>query len=79
MAKNIVVYSTSTCPFCFMVKDFLKENKIKFKEIDVGKDRKAAIEMVNKSGQTGVPVTDIDGTIIVGFDRDAIKKALKNK
>jgi glutaredoxin len=62
-----------------MVKDFLTENKIKFKEIDVGKDRKAAIEMVNKSGQTGVPVIDIDGTIIIGFDRDAIKKVLKIK
>ena len=76
---NIIVYSTSTCPYCHMAKEFLKENKIKFKDVNVGEDRKAAEEMVKKSGQTGVPVIDVDGKIIVGFDKEAIKKALKIK
>jgi len=59
------------------VKDFLKQNKIPFKDINVEKDQKAAQEMVNKSGQMGVPVIDIDGTIIVGFNEPEIRKALK--
>ena len=62
-----------------MAKEFLKENKIEYKEIDVSKDSKAAEEMIEKSGQMGVPVVDIDGQIIIGFDRDAIKKALNIK
>lgn len=62
-----------------MVKDFLTEHKIKFEDIDVGEDRKAAEEMVRKSGQMGVPVIEIGKQIIVGFDREAIKKALKIK
>ena len=73
---KVKVYSTQTCPWCHKVKDFLKEKKIKFEDIDVGKDQKAANEMVEKSGQMGVPVTDVDGTIIVGFDNEAIEKAL---
>ena len=73
---KVKVYSTQTCPWCHKVKDFLKEKKIKFEDIDVGKDQKAANEMVEKSGQMGVPVTDVDGTIIVGFDKEAIEKAL---
>jgi len=77
MAEHKVkVYSTKTCPWCHKVKDFLKEKKVKFEDIDVGADQKAANEMVEKSGQMGVPVTDIDGTIIVGFDKDAIEKSL---
>lgn len=62
-----------------MVKDFLAEHKIKFRDIDVGKDQKAADEMLKKSGQMGVPVIDIDGKIIVGFDQDAIAEALRKK
>ena len=58
------------------VKDFLKEQNVEFDDIDVGVDQKAANEMVEKSGQMGVPVVDIDGKIIVGFDREAIEKAL---
>ena len=76
MAK-VIVYSTSWCPWCSRVKDFLKQNKIPFKDINVEKDQKAAQEMVNKSGQMGVPVIDIDGTIIVGFNEPEIRKALK--
>lgn len=76
MAKSVKVYSTSTCPYCTMAKDFLKKNNIAFESIDVGADSEAGREMVEKSGQMGVPVLDIDGQIIVGFERDAIAKAL---
>ena len=76
---KVTIYSTPTCPYCDMAKRYLKENKVEYKEIDVSKDTKAATEMVEKSGQMGVPVLDINGEIIVGFDRDAIKKALKLK
>jgi glutaredoxin 3 len=76
MAK-VIVYSTQTCPWCHKAKDFLKEKKIKFEDKDVSADEKARNEMVEKSGQMGVPVLDIDGTIIVGFDQEGIKKALK--
>ena len=76
---KVTVYSTPTCPYCHAAKDFLKENKIAFKDIDVSKDQDAAQQMIEKSGQMGVPVLDIDGTIIVGFDKEAIKKALKLK
>jgi glutaredoxin-like YruB-family protein len=77
MVKIIKVYSTQTCPYCHMAKDFLKENKIKFEDIDVSEDEEKANEMIEKSGQMGVPVIDIDGEIIVGFDKEKIKKLLK--
>jgi glutaredoxin len=59
-----------------MAKEFLKKNNIQFENIDVGINRQASQEMIDKSGQMGVPVLDIDGQIIVGFDKDAISKAL---
>jgi len=62
-----------------MAKDFLKANKVKFEDIDVEADAEAAKEMVEKTGQMGVPVIDIDGKIIIGFDKEALKKALKIK
>jgi len=73
---KVVVYSTPTCPYCVAAKDFLKENKIEYKEIDVSKDMKAAEEMVEKSGQMGVPVIEIKGQIIIGFDKEKMRKAL---
>ena len=76
MAK-VKVYSTPTCPWCKKAKDFLVENKIEFEDIDVSSDQKASEEMVEKSGQMGVPVLDIEGTIIVGFDQEKIKETLK--
>lgn len=76
MAKSVTIYSTPTCPYCKMAKDFMAENKVEFKEVDVASDEKSAQEMIEKSGQMGVPVIDIGGEIIVGFDREAIKKAL---
>jgi len=78
MAK-VKVYSTENCPFCVDAKDFLKKNKIKFEDINVNENKKAAVEMIQKSGQTGVPVIDVDGEIIVGFDLPKIKKALNLK
>jgi glutaredoxin 3 len=75
----VKVYSTPSCPFCTMAKDFLKENKIAFEDIDVSENNKAAREMIEKSGQMGVPVLDIDGVIIVGFDREVIDNALKKR
>jgi len=74
---KVTVYSTPACPWCHKTKDWLKENKIDFKNVDVSADKKAAEEMVQKSGQMGVPVIDIDGTIITGYDVAAMKKALK--
>ena len=76
--KNKVrVFSTPTCPYCKLAKEFLKENKILFEDIDVSVNQKAANEMMEKSGQMGVPVIEINGKIIIGYDREAIKKALE--
>jgi len=74
--KNVKVYSTATCPYCRMLKDFLQEKKIPFENVDVGQDHEAALEMREKSGQMGVPVLDIAGKIIVGFDKEEITKEL---
>ena len=76
MPKKVKVYSTPTCPFCIRAKQFLKDNNIFFEDIDVSSDPVAAQEMIKQSGQMGVPVIDIDGQLIVGFDKDSIKKAL---
>lgn len=76
MANSVKVYSTSTCPYCHMAKDFLTKNNISFEDLDVGTSQKARQEMMDKSGQMGVPVIDIDGRIIVGFDKEAISGAL---
>ncbi len=74
--KKVKIYSTPTCPFCMMAKKFLKENNIDFEDIDVSTDQAKAQEMVQKSGQMAVPVIDIDGEIIVGFDKEKIRKTL---
>ena len=76
MAKNVIVYSTTTCPFCIRAKQFLKDNNIQFENIDVSENHEKAQEMIKKSGQMGVPVLEIDGAIIVGFDKDKIKETL---
>ncbi len=74
---KVTVYSTPTCPYCKMAKEWLKTNKIAFKDIDVSRDETAAQEMMKKSGQIGVPVIEVDSKIIVGFDKPALEKALK--
>ena len=76
MPKSVKVYSTPTCPWCIRTKQFLKDNNIVFEDIDVGEDEKAAEEMVAKSGQMSVPVLDIEGVIIVGYDLGKIRNTL---
>jgi glutaredoxin 3 len=73
---KVKVYSTSTCPWCVRAKEFLKKKGVPYEDINVGEDENAANEMIEKSGQMGVPVLDIGGTIIVGFDAAAIEKAI---
>lgn len=75
-AKSIIIYTTPTCAFCHMAKEYFKTHDFEFTEKDASVDRTVVDEMVAKSGQLGVPVIDIDGEIIVGFDRPRIDKAL---
>lgn len=79
MNMIVKIYTTSHCPYCVMAKKFFQQKNIDFVEINVENDREKADEMVEKSGQMGVPVIDIDGKIIVGFDRPEIEKALAKK
>jgi len=76
MAKSVKVYSTPSCPWCIRLKQFLKENNVEFQNIDVSSDQAAVDELAQKSGQMGVPVLDIEGQIIVGFDKEKIKSTL---
>lgn len=78
MAK-VSIYTTPTCVYCRMAKEFFTKHSVAYEEFNVATDMKAREEMVNKSHQLGVPVIDIDGRIIVGFDRDAVAEALKIK
>ncbi len=77
--SKVVIYTTPTCPYCNMAKHYFKDNKVEYEEKNVAADRALAEEMIHKSGQMGVPVMDIDGKIIVGFDQAEIKKALNLK
>ncbi|MDI6888375.1 MAG: glutaredoxin domain-containing protein [Methanocellales archaeon] len=76
---DITIYTTPTCPFCHRLKDFLTTNKIQFKEVDVSKSQEAAEQLIEKSGQIGVPVIEIDGETIVDFDVQKLKEKLKIK
>ena len=73
---NVKIYTTKTCMSCKKTKGYLNEKNVEYKVVDVGEDTNAANEMIEKSGQMSVPVIDINGTIIIGFDKDAIDKAL---
>ncbi|MBI4143027.1 glutaredoxin family protein [Candidatus Uhrbacteria bacterium] len=73
---NITIYSTPSCPYCKMAKEYLAGKQFTYADIDVAADSAKADEMIKKSGQMGVPVIDIDGTIIVGFDKPKINAAL---
>ncbi len=72
----VKVYSTPTCPWCNRVKEYLREKNVDFVDYDVSTDREMAIEMIKKSGQRGVPVLDIQGNIIIGFDQYNIDRLL---
>lgn len=74
--NKVRVFSTKTCPYCYMLKDYLKDNKIAFDDIMVDSDQDAAMEMVRISGQRGVPVAEINGSIVVGFDQVKINNLL---
>ena len=76
LQTRVIVFSTPTCTFCNMTKKNFREKGIKFRDIDVSRDPAAARDMVRRSGQQGVPVIDIGGRIVVGFDRPRIDKYL---
>ena len=73
------VFSTEFCPYCVTLKKFLEEHNIEFEDIDVSANREMADEMIEKSGQTGVPVIEIDDEIVIGFDRNKISQLLNIK
>lgn len=73
---NVIIFSTPTCSFCTMAKKYFREKAIKFRDVDVSRDASAARDMIRRSGQQGVPVIDIGGKIVVGFDRGKIDKYL---
>jgi len=75
----VKVFSTPFCVYCASLKQFLKEHNIEFEDIDVFKDQVAQEEMIRKSGQMGVPVIEIDGEIIVGFNKNKIVELLNIK
>ena len=75
--KKVIAYSTPTCPYCVMAKNFFKDNKVVFEDVDVSADRARGQEMVNKSGQMGVPVIDIEGEIVVGFQPKVFEMLFK--
>jgi len=72
----IKIYSTPFCPYCVTLKEYLKEKKVEFTDVDVASDEKERDEMIKLSNQIGVPVVNVDGKIIVGFDKEAIDQAL---
>ena len=73
---KITVYSTPTCGYCRMLKDYLQSRKIEFTDIDVSLNQEKAQEMFDKSGQFGVPVIDVDGKIVIGFDKRRLEELL---
>ena len=78
-ASKVRLFLTPGCPYCFTLKEFLKEHKISFEEVDVSKDEKAREEMIEKSGKMEVPVIEIDDQVVAGFDKEKICKLLNIK
>lgn len=74
MDKKVVIYSTPTCHFCQMSKEFFKEHDIAFTDYDVSTDADKRQEMIEKSGQMGVPVIFVDDEMMIGFDKDKLAK-----
>ena len=75
----VKVFTTPACPYCFTLKEFLKEHNINFEEIDISQDEKTKDEIIKKSGAIGAPIIEIDGQIVVGFDKEKICKLLNIK
>lgn len=74
--QNVTIYTTPTCPYCNQAKDYFNEKEISFTDYDVSENREKAKEMIEKSGQRGTPVIDINGEIVVGFNKEKIKQLL---
>lgn len=75
--NNITVYSTNTCPYCVMMKNFLTEQGLPFKEVNVQQDQMAAQKLVKETGQMGVPQTNINGHWVIGFDPNSLMSYVK--
>lgn len=75
--KEVTIYSTSTCSYCVMAKEYFDSHNIAYRSVDVGNDRDAAQEMIMRSGQMGVPVVDIGGDIVVGFQPKVFEQLLR--
>ncbi len=74
---SITLYSTPSCPYCKLVKEYLQEQKVAFTEVDVSQDNESIQKMVKLSGQMGVPVIDVNGQIIVGWNKNALEEVIK--
>jgi glutaredoxin 3 len=74
---SVVLYSTPSCSYCRLAKDYLRQKGVSFTEYNIASDQRKAEEMVRKSGQMGVPVLDVNGSVIVGFNKPEIERALK--
>ncbi len=73
---RVLIFTTPTCSYCNMAKQYFRRNKVRFRDIDISKDQAAARDVMRRSGQMGVPVIDIGGKIIVGFNKPKINKLL---
>ena len=78
-SKNVTLYTTPTCPWCTTVKNFLRKNGVRYTEVDVASDQSAAQSMISKSGQQGVPQTEINGEMVIGFDQAKLNRLLELK
>ena len=77
--NNVTIYTTPTCPYCEMVKRFFRKNNVEYEEKNVANDQVAVKEMIEKSGQMGVPIIDINGEIVVGFNKEKLSELLNIK
>ena len=77
--KRVTLYTTPTCPWCTTVKNNLRKNGVRYSEVDVARDQNAAQDMMSKSGQQGVPQTEIDGQMVIGFDQTKLNQLLEIK
>lgn len=73
---TVKIYTTPSCVYCKMTKQFFEANKVAYQELDVASDMQAREEMISKSGQFGVPVTDVDGQFVIGFDKPRLSELL---
>ena len=76
--RRIIIFTTPSCPACRAAKMYFRQRNIRFREVDVSRDASAARDMVRRSGQQGVPVIDISGKIVVGFDQPKIERLLSH-